>query len=149
MELTRDNWMPENYEEFRAYLETFAKSENDRMWSKRIAQTNYEMLAVPASKQLEIAKLIKKGNYTEFLKVANFKYGEELLICARIISLVKDFNEQKDLVLWLIPFIDSWEGTDTFKFKINEKNVQQYFNFAQELLNSKLTFGRRMGAFIL
>ena len=149
MELTRVHWKPCDYKNYQDFLETLAKSENDRLWSKRIAQTNYPMLAIPATKQLEIAKLIKRGNYSEFFKVSNFKYGEEILIAARIISLIKDFNEQKQQILWLIPFVDSWEGTDTIKFKINETNSNLYFNFANELIKSDLTFGRRMGAFIL
>ncbi|MCR5553362.1 MAG: DNA alkylation repair protein [bacterium] len=148
MELIKNNWNKEDYNEFREYLLTFAKSDNDRMWSKRIAQTNYDMLAIPATTQVKIAKEIAKGNYQSFLNVLNVVFGEELLIAVRIVSLIKDFNEQKHAILKLIPTMDSWEATDTFKVKIKPKNTLTYYNFSLELLKSDLTFGRRLGAVI-
>ena len=149
MDLIKKNWDKADYDEYRNYLLTFAKSDNDRMWSKRIAQTNYEMLAIPATIQVKIAKEIIKGNYQSFLNVLNVKFGEELLIAVRIVSLIKDFDEQKQSIVKLIPIMDSWEATDTFKVKIKPKNTLTYFDFSLELLKSDLTFGRRLGAVLL
>ena len=147
-DLTLPSWSKNDYFQFREFLEGLAGSEKNKEWSKCIANTNYKMLAIPSPKLNDFAKLVFKGNYTEFIQSAEFVYGEELIICAKVIGLIKDFNEQKTHILKLVPYIDSWEVTDSFKLRITPQNMQLYFDFSKDLIDSKFVFGRRMGAVI-
>lgn len=149
MELIKEHWLKQDYTSLQNEIKLYAKSENDRKWAKKIANTNYEMLAVSTIKLNDFAKQIVKGNYLEFLSVVAYDYREDVVLTSKVIGLIKNFNHQRDAILKFLPHIDSWEGTDAIRFKITAKNNEKYFQFAKELLNSKLAFGRRLGVCIL
>ena len=88
MELNKLEWKENDRIEFLDYLRTF-QNKDKQAWSKRILNTESEVLAIPTKTIYTIAKEIMKGNYTSFLDLKIFDHYEAVVINGSIISKLK------------------------------------------------------------
>ena len=82
MELIRENWNKSNFDNLKIYLHTLKSSDYDCNWEQRIVNTKLECFGRTSTKAREISKLIKKGNYLEFLDNINISNHLESILCA-------------------------------------------------------------------
>lgn len=142
-----DKWNEELVTKFSEYLHSI-KNEDKIDFEKRVVNTKKECLAIPAPVQKNIVREIYKGNYISFLDIMPHDNHTVLLICAYLISKIKDFNTQTKYISKLSKYIDNWSVVDTIKFSI-KNNEDKYFNYAIKMLKSKRCFDRRIGVRIL
>ena len=79
MELNRELWAEEAGEKFTKYLESLKRSDKIE-WTKKIINTNMDVLAIKSPDILNITKQIKKGNYLSFLDLNLNKYYENTAV---------------------------------------------------------------------
>jgi len=142
-----ENWNEKLVLELNEYLHSI-KNKDKIDFEKRVVNTKKECLAIPAPVQKNIVKEIYKGNYISFLDIMPHDNHTILLICAYLISKIKDFDTQIKYINKLSKYIDNWSVVDTIKFSI-KNNEEKYFNYAIKMLNSKRCFDRRIGVRIL
>lgn len=145
MDLIKPKWTSKDINEFNKYLESI-KQEEKIDFTKRIVNTNMEVLGIPIPKLREISKQIAKGNYISFLDNKNNKYYDNTIINVCLINLIKDFETKKHYLNGL--YIDNWSTCDTLTFKVKGQE-EKYWELSQEYLKSKDVFTRRVGVRIL
>ena len=94
MDLVKQKWTSKDINEFNKYLESI-KQEEKIDFTKRIVNTNMEVLGIPIPNLREISKQIAKGNYRSFLDNKNNKYYESTIVNVCLINLIKDFEIKK------------------------------------------------------
>lgn len=149
MELKKDKWETEHKKEFLEYLEALSKGKEKGEWEQRIVNTSLRCVAVPSTEVDRIAREIFKGNYKSFLDLWIWDNHTATLIFGKILSKIKDFDEQEE---YLIPYsqkADNWSTIDTLRFKFNSENIQKYLALSKELILSPHTFSRRLALIIL
>lgn len=149
MELNKLVWKSSHKKEFEDYLNSFSKGKEKGEWEQRIVNTALPCIAVPSTEVDRIAKEIFKGSYKSFLDLWIWENHTETLIFGKILSKIKDFDEQKK---YLIPYsqkADNWSTIDTLRFKFNSQNIPKYLEFSRELILSPCTFSRRLALIIL
>lgn len=145
MNLKKQKWTKQDIGEFNKYLESI-KREDKIDFTKRIVNTNMEVLGIPIPELRMISKEILKGNYQSYLDLKNNKYYENTIINACLINKTNDFKLKKHYLDEL--YIDNWSTCDTLTFKI--KGVEkEYWNLSEKYLMSKDPFKRRVGIRIL
>lgn len=145
--LIKENWNMDKLEDFYEILNSY-KHEDRIEWEKRVVNTNYDVLSVSAPDLKKIAKTIYKGNYVSFLDLMPSKYIDSLIICAYLISFIKDFDQQKKYIDKISKYIDNWSVVDSLKF-YTKNHEQDYLDYSKELINSSEPFTRRIGVRIL
>lgn len=145
MELKKELWNKKDIQEFNRYIESIKKEEKID-FTKRIVNTNMEVLGIPIPKLREISKQIAKGNYMSFLVNKNNKYYENTIVNVCLINLIKDFEIKKQYLNEL--YIDNWSTCDALTFKIKGQE-EKYWKLSQQYLKSKDAFIRRVGVRIL
>ena len=145
MDLVKQKWTSKNIDEFNKYLESI-KQEEKIDFTKKIVNTNMEVLGIPIPNLREISKQIAKGNYRSFLDNKNNKYYESTIVNVCLINLIKDFEIKKQYLNEL--YIDNWSTCDTLTFKIKGQE-EKYWKLSQQYLKSKDAFTRRVGIRIL
>lgn len=141
MELKKELWNKKDIQEFNRYIESIKKEEKID-FTKRIVNTNMEVLGIPIPNLREISKQIAKGNYMSFLDNKNNKYYESTIVNVCLINLIKDFEIKKHYLNEL--YIDNWSTCDTLTFKVKGQE-DKYWKLSQEYLKSKDVFTRRVG----
>jgi len=147
MELVKEEWTKSDRKEFVLYLETFKKTDKIE-WTKKIINTNMNVLAIPSPILAKISKELKKGNYLSFLDLELNDYYENTCINGNLIASIKDFNLMKKYLDKYSLKIDNWASCDLLKFDI-KNNEENYYNLSLEYIESKLPFIRRLGLSIL
>ena len=145
MELNKEIWNEKDIEEFNKYLESI-KREDKIDFTKRIVNTNMEVLGIDIPTLRAIGKEIAKGNYISYLECQNNKYYENTIINVCLINSIKDFEIKKKYLKNL--YIDNWSTCDTLSFKIKVLE-KEYWKLSEEFLKSKDPFKRRVGIRIL
>ena len=145
MDLIKQKWTSKDINEFNKYIESI-KQEEKIDFTKRIVNTNMEVLGIPIPKLREISKQIAKGNYMSFLDNKNNKYYENTIVSVCLINLIKDFEIKKHYLNEL--YIDNWSTCDTLTFKVKGQE-EKFWKLSQEYLKSKDVFTRRVGVRIL
>lgn len=148
MEFIRDHWTDADCVELIEYLKSIAK-EDKIEWTKRIFNTESEVLAIPSPVLKDIAKEIAKGDFLSFLDLKVYDYEECFTINAYLIVRVKDLDLRKKLLLDYLSRSDCWADTDTIKPVDLKKNGDWWWNLGSQLRNSKDTFTRRFGVVLL
>ena len=148
MNLIKENWNSNDAISFNRYLYSLRNTDDKIEWTKKIVNTNKEVLAIPSPKLKEIAKEISKGNYLSFLDYNLDNYHENTIINTYLINKIKDYSVQKDYLLKYLKNVDNWASVDSLKFTI-KKEEGNYLRLSKELIKSKKTFYRRCGVIIL
>ena len=148
MELIKSHWTKEDILPFQKYLLSFSKGEEKGMWEQRIANTSLPCIAVPSPKVKELAKEIAKGNFLEFLDLNIWENLSNTFINGYLICKIKDFDVFKKYLKDYANKCDNWASTDTLKFKITDKNKNEFFILGKEFAKSKKTFVKRIGLVI-
>ncbi|MGN1061746.1 MAG: hypothetical protein ACI4RO_01335 [Candidatus Scatosoma sp.] len=150
MKLNKEFWTEEDGEEFQKYLLTFSKGEEKGAWEKRIVNTALPAIAVPCTETDRIVRGIAKGNFLSFLNLDLREYHTNVLINGKLIGKIENFDEMKRRLIDYDVLADNWAATDCIKFKITEKNKEDFFDLASEMLKDTAhTFVRRQGLIIL
>lgn len=149
MNLIKEHWTQKDVDEFKKYLMTFSNGIEKGLWEQKIINTKLPCIAVPSPVVKKLTDEISKGNFTEFLDFWIWENFTHTTVNGGLICKIKDFNLLKKYLLIYANKIDNWASCDMLKFKINDKNNQDYFNLSQELVISKKPFVRRLGVRIL
>lgn len=149
MDFSNIIWNKESSKEFIKYLESLANMDIiDR--TKRILNTNLEVLALYAKQIQEIVKEIKKTNIIDYLDLMLFDYHELTIIYAHLIMELKDFELIKKYLNILSLNTDNWATCDTIPFiKIKKKYEKELFELAFSYAKKELPFQRRIGMIAL
>lgn len=143
MDFVKENWTSEDFKRLNNYAHSIKSSENDCMWEQRITNTNLECFGRTSTKAREIVKQIKKGNYLDFLDKVEITNHLESIVCAFLISNIKDFDTFEKYLDKFVITIDNWASCDTLRFK--NKEPKKLLTLAHKYLKSKLPFVRRVG----
>ncbi|MDD3187079.1 MAG: DNA alkylation repair protein [Bacilli bacterium] len=147
MDLKKEFWDEESYEDFILYLKSL--SNVDKIdWTKRILNTNKMVLALSSPDLKKIASLVFKGNYESFLKLNKNSCYEEVAIYGFIINKIKDFDLKVKYLSIYVNMIDSWALTDLLSFDVKH-NEKEFYNLSLEYVKDERPFVRRIGLFIL
>ena len=145
-------WNKENYKEFVEYLISIKDEKYKEFHSSLVLNSKYEMIGIRVPDMKNIAKEIaKKTDIEEFLKIAQNKYYEEIMIQGLVISYIKDEETFYKYFKKHITKIDNWALCDTFcnSIKIVEKNEEKYFKEAINMSLDKEEFISRVGLVII
>lgn len=145
MILNRKVWENKDINEFNKYLESLKKEEKIE-FTKRIVNTNMDVLGIPIPELRKISNEILKGKYKSYLDLKNNKYYENTIINVCLINKIKDFKQKKHYLDML--YIDNWSTCDTLTFNIKGLE-KEYWNLAKEYIKSEDAFTRRVGIRIL
>lgn len=148
MKLINDNWTKIDIENLNELLEG-KKIINRQEWTKRIVNTNMDVLAVKSKDIDLIVEEILKGNVCSFLNCylindLSFKYYENTIIFAKLLNKVNDFKSFKSLLMYFAESIDNWASCDAIKSKFKWSG-QQICDVAKDCICSEKEFVRRVG----
>ena len=141
------NWSSDRYADFIKYLKSIQDVKYREFHSSLVLNSKYEMIGIRVPIMRRIAKEIAKGQIEEFLRYAQEKYYEEVMIQGLVISHIKDEVTFYKYFKEYIKKIDNWALCDTFcsAIKIVEKNNDKYFKECIKLAKSKDEFVSRVG----
>ena len=147
-----DIWNKESYKAFIEYLISIKDIKYKEFHSSLVLNSKYEMIGIRVPTMKDIAKKIAKtSNVEEFLKFAQDKFYEEIMIQGLVISHIKDEKVFYKYFKKHINKIDNWALCDTFcsAIKIVEKNEDKYFKEAVDMSLSDKEFISRVGLIII
>lgn len=146
-----NKWNKETYKEFVKYLMSFQDVKFRDFSKSLILNSKYELIGIRTPAMRNIAKTIAKGNIEEFLKYAQDKYYEEIMIQGFVISHIKDEEVFYKYFKKHITKIDCWGLCDSFcsSLKIVEKYEEKYFNEAIKMALDEEEFISRIGLIII
>ncbi len=135
IKLIKEKWSKEEYVEFIEYLKSIQDKEYREFHSSLILNSKYDMIGIRLPIMRTIAKEIAKGNIEEFLKYAQNRFYEEVMIQGLVISHIKDEKIFYKYFKKHIEKIDNWALCDSFcsSIKIVRKYEDKYFKEAMEL----------------
>lgn len=121
------------------------KDEKYKEFNKGLCpDTNKEMLGIRIPILRKLAqKIVKEGNWEEFVKNEDTIYFEEVLLQGLIIGYSKlQLKEKFEYIKLFVPRIDSWAINDTFvpALKIKEKDLKEYWDFILPYTKSNKEF---------
>ena len=138
--LENEKWSEKTYKSFVKYLMSLQDLKYREFHTSLVLNSKYEFIGIRTPIMKDVAKQIAKGDIEEFLKYAQDKYYEEVMIQGLVISHIKDEKVFYKYFKKHIKKIDNWALCDTFcsAIKIVEKHEDKYFSEALEMsLNSK------------
>ena len=145
MILNRGKWTKHDIKDFNEFLKS-NRVEDKIGFSKRVVNTNMEVLGINNPTCKGYAAEIHNGAFIDFLEQNDFKYYESTLVSAYIINYIKDVKEKKKYIDKL--YLDNWATVDALKFDV-KKQEEEFLHLAEEYIKSKKTFVRRVGVRIL
>lgn len=149
--IIKEKWNEANYEQFVKYLISLQDLKYKEFHSSLVLNSKYEIIGVRVPIMREIAKLVSKGNIEEFLKIAQDKYYEEVMIQGFVISHIKDEETFFKYFKEYINKIDNWALCDSFcnSVKIVRKYEEKYFKIALEMSLNEEEFISRIGLILI
>lgn len=150
MNLKKDNWNKEDYQEFINYLYTLEDKKYKNFHSKLILSDNLIGIKTPVLRS--ISKKISTGNYGSFINLNNHKFYEETIIHGLIIGYLKeDFKTIIKLFNCFIKCIDNWAICDicVSNMKIFNKNLDLGIIEIEKYLNNSNPWINRVGIVLL
>ena len=144
-------WNQKNYQEFVRYLWSIRDEKYKEFHSSLVLNSKYEMIGIRLPIMRKIAKEIAKTDIEKFLKYAEDKFYEEVMIQGLTISLLKDEDVFYSYFKAYVPKIDNWALCDTFcnSIKIVRKYEEKYFREAVEMALNTEEFISRTGLVII
>jgi 3-methyladenine DNA glycosylase AlkD len=148
MELTKSIWNINDGKKFLTYLESLSNRDKSA-WSKRILNSNLDVLALPTKTMSWIANAILKGNYESFLQLKLFENYESIAIYGMIVSKINDFQKMKNYLDIYITVMENWAHCDLLSININNTNKNQFITLSEQYIKSPKVFVRRLGLLIV
>mgnify|MGYP002855510994 CR=1 FL=1 len=144
-------WNKDSYKKFVEYLFSIKDLKYKEFHSSLVLDSKYEIIGIRLPIMREIAKDISKTNIEEYLKVAENKYYEEVMIQGLVISHIKDENTFYKYFLKHVEKIDNWALCDSFcsSIKIIRSHEDKYFAESIKMSLSKDEFVSRVGLVII
>lgn len=134
----------EIYEEIEIRLKDISEESQKKLNVKLCPDTDKEILGVRIPNLRKLAKeIVKEEKWEQFIKEAQDKYFEEVLLQGLAIAYSKKTLEEKyNYMKSFIPKMDSWAMTDTFTptLKVKDKELENYWNFIIPYTMSKKEF---------
>ena len=145
MNLTKDNWTKEDYNNFLEYLHSIKDLKFKDFSTKIIVDNTLIGVRTPLLKS--ISKNIFKGNYKEFLKVSKPKTYEEKLIYGLIIGNINVFN--KETIKYVNKYskmINNWALCDLFcsNLKFVKNNKEEVYSYILDNISSDNLWIKRL-----
>ncbi len=140
----------QDYNKFIEYLFSLKDDEYQKFNQKIVKTDNIIGIRLPILKN--IAKMIAKGDYLNFIKNNKHQYTEEIMLHGLVITYLKvSFNESIKLFDEYIKYIDSWVTCDSvvMNYKIVSKNLDICLVKIKEYLKSDKPFIKRVGIVLL
>ena len=147
MELIKENWTKQDIQDFYHFENILKGDKKDCEWEQKIVATKLECFAKTSLKAKQVAKQILKGNYFSFLDEIQIKTHFDSIVCANIISHIKNFEVFEKYLDKYVLTIDNWASCDTLSFK--NKPHEKLFCLSQKYLTNQKLFIRRVGVDIL
>ena len=146
-----EEWNKDSYKEFVKYLISLQDKKYKEFHSSIVLNSKYKIIGIRVPIMREIAKKISKNNIEQFLKFAQNKYYEEIMIQGFVISYIKDEKIFNKYFNEYIKKIDNWALCDSFcsSIKIVKKYENKYFAEALKMSLSKDEFISRVGLVII
>ena len=146
-----EKWDKENYKKFVKYLIDMQDTKYKEFHSSLVLNSKYEIIGIRVPIMRNIAKEIAKSNIEEFLKYAQNKYYEEVMIQGFVISHIKDEKIFHKYFKDYINKIDNWALCDSFcsSIKIIRKYEEKYFEEATKFALDKKEFISRVGIVLI
>ena len=145
--LFKEVWSDLDKLEFQNYLYSL-RNESKQEFTRKIANTNYEVLAIPTPKLKHIAKEIAKGNFLSFLDLNITDTYENLMINGFLIAKIKNFEEFEKRLYNYGKIVDSWACCDIMKFNLNDENKFDFLKLSERFISDKHTYTRRIGVIL-
>lgn len=126
--------------------------EDYQLFSSRLLPKQTNILGVRLPVLRKIAKEIAQGDWRAYLKTAENKYFEEIMLQGMVIGSAKaDIQEILSYVTNFVPIIDNWSVCDSFcsGLKITNQNKKQVWNYLQQYVASEKEFEVRFGVVML
>ncbi len=143
MNLVLDHWTKQDILEYKNFSKTLLGAENEYIWEQKIVNTKLKCFGKTSAKAKILVKDIKKGNFFEFLDNLTIENHLDSLVCAFLISSIKDFEVFETYLNKFVLTIDNWASTDTLRFQ--KKDKEKLYNLSLKYIKSKLPFVRRTG----
>lgn len=140
-------WNEENYKEFVKYLISMKDKKYREFHSSLVLNSKYEMIGIRVPIMRDIAKKVAQSNIEEFLKYAQNKYYEEVMIQGFVISHIKNENIFYNYFKEYVKKIDNWALCDSFcsSVKIVRKYEEKYFKETIKMALDESEFISRVG----
>lgn len=120
---------------------------------KLCPDTNKKILGVRIPLLRKLAqKIVKEGEWREFLKQADDTCFEEVILKGMVIGYAKmNINEKLEYIKWFVPKIDSWAISDTFcpTLKIKEQDLDKVWKFTLPYTKSDREFDVRFAVIMM
>lgn len=144
MNLIRDKWDNNSYDEFIEYLFDISDIKYRDFHSNLGVGDNVIGIRTPILKS--IVNDICKGNYIEFLELLREDYYEEITLYGLIVSNIKDFDNSIRYLNIYKNKINNWASCDLFcsSYKIVNKNKDYYWKYINDNISSNNLWIRRM-----
>ena len=145
--ITVKTWNNEDYKEFIKYLLSLQDIKYKEFHGSLVLNSKYEMIGIRVPIMRDIAKKIAKSDIEEFLKYAQNKYYEEVMIQGLVISHFKDEKLFYKYFIKFINKIDNWAICDSFcsSIKIVRNYEEKYFKEAIKTALNREEFISRVG----
>ncbi|MBQ9182002.1 MAG: DNA alkylation repair protein [Bacilli bacterium] len=151
MKLDSIAWNEENYKKFVDYLYSL-QDLNYREFHNKLNKNTLNLIGIRTPLLKNIAKVISKGNYLEFIKINKHSTYEEIIIEGLVIGYIKsDFKSVLELVNNFIPLIDNWAVNDVVcaNLKCFKKYQKEGFVDIKKYLSSSNPWSIRFGIVLL
>ena len=145
MNLNKEKWLKKDISEFNKYLESIKRPDKIE-FSKRVVNTQMDVLGINNPTCKDIAKEIHKGNFIDFLENNDYKYYENTLVSAYLINYIKNVKEKEKYINLL--YMDNWATVDALTFNVKNQE-KEFIDLSKKYLKNKDTFKRRVGVRIL
>ncbi len=139
MNLIRNNWSNDDYNEFINYLLSLEDIKY-KVFTRNLIPGKNNIIGIRIPILKKIAKDISKGDYISFLQYNKDSYYEETLVYGFVIGYMKDVNLVVDDYLdRFVNKIDNWATCDLFvsNLHIVLKNRDLFFNYIVNCFETK------------
>ncbi len=144
MELVRDGWNGDDYNEFINYLFEIRDIKYKNFHSGLGIKSEVIGIRTPILKSM--AKDISRGNYREFLELLREEYYEEITLYGFIICNIKEMNDSVKYLNIYKERINNWASCDLFctGYKIIKRNKEYFWKYINDNIDSDNLWIRRM-----
>ena len=144
MELVRDGWNSDDYNEFINYLFEIRDIKYKNFHSGLGIKSEVIGIRTPILKSM--AKDISRGNYREFLELLREEYYEEITLYGFIICNIKKMNDSVKYLNIYKERINNWASCDLFcsGYKIIKRNKEYFWKYINDNIDSDNLWIRRM-----
>ncbi len=145
--ITVKTWNKDVYKEFIKYILSLQDIKYKKFHNSLVLNSKYEMIGIRVPIMRDVAKKIAKSNIEEFLKYAQNKYYEEVMIQGLVISHIKDEKLFYKYFIKFINKIDNWAICDSFcsSIKIVRNYEEKYFKESVKMALKREEFVSRVG----